>query len=43
MSDNYNPDRKEGLTLEQLEWFNLKYAKNLEKLKLEQEKRKIKC
>lgn len=43
MSDNYNPDRKEGLTLEQLEWFNLKYARNLEKLKLEQEKRKIKC
>lgn len=43
MSDNYNLDRKEGLTLEQLEWFNLKYAKNLEKLKLEQEKRKVKC
>ena len=43
MSDNYNPDRIVGLSNEQLEWFSLKYANNLEKLKLEKEKRKIKC
>ena len=43
MSDNYSPDRIEGLPVEQIEWFNLKYASNLEKLKFEQEKRKIKC
>lgn len=43
MSDNYNPNRIEGLSVEQLEWFSMKYAKNLEKLKIEKEKRKIKC
>jgi len=43
MSDNYNPDRLSQLESKQIEWFNVKYAKNLEKLKEEKEKRKVKC
>lgn len=43
MSDNFNLDRMDGLTADQMKWFNLKYAKNLEKLKNEKEMRKIKC
>lgn len=33
MSDNYNPDRLNKLSIEQLVWFNEKYAKNLAKLR----------
>ena len=43
MSDNFNPDRLNELPIEQIEWFNQKYEKNLVKLKNEREKRKIKC
>lgn len=43
MLDNYNPDRLKKLPLDQLVWFNEKYARNLIKLKKEKEKRKIKC
>jgi len=43
MSDNYNPDRLSQLNPKQIEWFRMKYGENLEKLKLEKEKRKIKC
>ena len=43
ISDHFSPDRTGELTVEQLEWFYLKYANNLEKLRKEKEKRKIKC
>lgn len=43
MSDNYSPERLEKLSIQQLIWFNEKYAKNLLKIKKEMEKRKIKC
>lgn len=43
MSDNYDPDRLKDLPIDKLIWFNKKYAKNLERLKMEKEKRKIKC
>lgn len=43
MSDNFDPNRLNELPIEQIEWFNQKYEKNLVKLKNEREKRKIKC
>jgi len=43
MSDNYDEDRLKNLPVESITWFNEKYSKNLEKLKNEKEKRKIKC
>lgn len=43
MSDNFNPDRVDKLSSEQITWFYAKYPRNLEKLREEKEKRKIKC
>lgn len=43
ISDNYSPERQQYLSIEQVSWFNQKYEKNLEKLEIEKEKRKVKC
>lgn len=43
ISDNYDPERLERLPIEQTNWFNQKYANNLERLKREKEKRMIIC